>query len=141
MSTKDKILDVLNTDLSPWTFDGSEPMCSRLFAVYEEIRDADDYCTCGHRREAHHAWGKCHGVRCKCSGFILSDSNADGRVTLTLSGREVAIIGATLRRCIGWDDPKELERFVNVAADHVRYGFTEAEMDAVLEKLAGAWRP
>jgi hypothetical protein len=30
---------------------------------------------------------------------------------IELTGREIAIIGATLRRCIGWDDPRELERF------------------------------
>lgn len=61
-------------------------------------------------------------------------------MTITLTGREVAIIGAALRRCLGWDDPKELERFVNIAAEYVRDGWTEAEMDAVLEKLCGQWQ-
>lgn len=56
-----------------------------------------------------------------------------------LSGRELAIIGAALRRCIGWDDPRELQRFVNIAAEHVRDGWSEAEMDAVLENLSGQW--
>ncbi len=39
-------------------------------------RNPDDYCTCGHRREAHHVWGRCHGTRCHCTGFVLHD---DGR--------------------------------------------------------------
>lgn len=60
-------------------------------------------------------------------------------ITLTLSGREVAIMGAMLRCCTGWTSPQELGRFLNVAAEYVRHGFTEAEMEAVLEKLAGAW--
>ena len=32
-----------------------------------------DYCSCGHRREGHHIWGKCHGIRCKCTGFVLCE--------------------------------------------------------------------
>ena len=55
---------------------------------------------------------------------------------IELTGREIAIIGATLRRCIGWDDPRELERFVNVAGEHVRAGWTETEMTATLESLS-----
>ncbi len=58
----------------------------------------------------------------------------------TLTGREVAIIGAALRRCIGWDDMRQLERFVNVAGDQVPNGWSEAEMDAVLERIADGWR-
>lgn len=30
---RDRILKVLNDNLSPWTFDGSEPMCLALFAA------------------------------------------------------------------------------------------------------------
>lgn len=29
-----------------------------------------DMCSCGHRREAHHIWGKCHGEFCKCTKFV-----------------------------------------------------------------------
>lgn len=58
------------------------------------------------------------------------------RYTFQLTGREVAIIGAALRRCIGWDDPRELERFVNIAAEHVREGWSDEEMGQVLETLA-----
>lgn len=65
--------------------------------------------------------------------------NRPTQITITLSGREVAIMGAMLRCCTGWTSPQELQRFVNVAGEHVRHGFTEAEMDGVLETLAGAW--
>jgi hypothetical protein len=58
---------------------------------------------------------------------------------IELTGREIAIIGATLRRCIGWDDPRELERFVNIAGEHVRNGWTEKEMQQVLETLCGEY--
>ena len=60
-------------------------------------------------------------------------------MTIELTGREVAILGACVRRCVGWDDPKELERFINVAASQVLDGFREEEMDAALEHLAEAW--
>jgi hypothetical protein len=30
-----------------------------------------DMCSCGHEREGHHPWGRCHGTRCKCTGFVL----------------------------------------------------------------------
>ena len=60
-------------------------------------------------------------------------------MTLELSAREIAIVGACLRCCIGWTDPQELERFVNIAAEHVRGGWTEAEMDAVLENICGQY--
>jgi len=42
-----------------------------------------DVCSCGHYRETHHVWGKCHGWmaggvaegfagrNCKCTGFVL----------------------------------------------------------------------
>jgi hypothetical protein len=36
-------------------------------------RDPDDSCSCGHRRETHHVWGRCHGKRCKCTGFVLAE--------------------------------------------------------------------
>ena len=61
-------------------------------------------------------------------------------MTFTLTGREVAIIGATLRRCIGWDDPRELQRFVNIAGEHVPDGWTDQEMDAVLENISGQYQ-
>jgi hypothetical protein len=32
---KDQILDILNEDLSPWVFDGSEPMAERIVALCE----------------------------------------------------------------------------------------------------------
>ena len=59
-------------------------------------------------------------------------------VTLTLTRRQLAILGAVLGRCIGWDDPRELQRFVSVAGDSVREGWTDAEMDALMEVLAEA---
>jgi hypothetical protein len=31
----------------------------------------DDFCSCGHKRESHHIWGRCHGLRCKCTKFVL----------------------------------------------------------------------
>ncbi len=58
----------------------------------------------------------------------------------TLSGREVAIIAAALRQCIGWTVPSEMQRFVNVAAEQVPEGWTEADMDDVLEHIAVGWR-
>jgi hypothetical protein len=61
-------------------------------------------------------------------------------MTIDLTDREVAIICACLSRCEGWDDPRELERFVNVAAEAVRGGFSEAEMHAVHGHLADAHR-
>lgn len=65
---------------------------------------------------------------------------SERRITINLTGREVAILACVLRRCKGWDDPRELERFLTTAADQVRPGgFTEAEMEALSEKLAGAW--
>jgi hypothetical protein len=39
--------------------------------------EQDQFCTCGHRREAHHQWGQCHGMRCKCTGFVLHDTLVD----------------------------------------------------------------
>ena len=60
-------------------------------------------------------------------------------ITLTLTPREVAIMGAMLRCCNGWQTPQELERFVNVAAEHVREGWSEAEMQIVEERLVAAW--
>lgn len=33
----------------------------------------DDFCSCGHRREGHHQWGRCHGERCKCTAFVLAE--------------------------------------------------------------------
>ncbi len=39
----------------------------------EGPRNPDDFCTCGHRRESHHVLGRCHGARCKCTGFVLAD--------------------------------------------------------------------
>ncbi len=59
---------------------------------------------------------------------------------IDLQGREVAIIGAALRRCLGWDDPRELQRFVNVAAEHVSQGWTDDDMNAVLEHICQSWR-
>ncbi len=59
--------------------------------------------------------------------------------TFTLSGREVAIIAAALRQCIGWTVPSEMPRFVNVAGEYVPNGWTESEMDDVLEHIAVAW--
>lgn len=61
-------------------------------------------------------------------------------MTIELSGREVAIICACLRRSWGWDDAQELRRFVNVAREHVGDGFTDTEIDGVLEHFADAWR-
>lgn len=102
---KDEIIAILNEDLSPWVFDGSEPMAKRIIGVCEGAllelvsaklmlnveNDADlvtvlcehidkargqrnglDFCSCGHRREGHHAWGKCHAIGCKCTDFVLS---------------------------------------------------------------------
>lgn len=60
-------------------------------------------------------------------------------INIQLSGREVAILSCVLSRCLGWDDPSELERFLNTAADHVRGGFTDDEMHAIQEKLAEHW--
>lgn len=57
---------------------------------------------------------------------------------LELTGRELAILGTVLRRCRGWDDPRELQRFVNICAEHVRGGFTEDEMERLHEHLASA---
>ncbi len=57
---------------------------------------------------------------------------------LSLTGRELAILGAVLSRCEGWDDPRELARFVNIHADDVRDGFTDTEMLALHEHLASA---
>lgn len=59
---------------------------------------------------------------------------------IELTARQIAIIGAMTRRCIGWDDPRELERFVNVAAEHVRDGWTESEMDDILETLSEQYK-
>ena len=37
-----RIVAVLNEDLQPWTFDGSEPLCERLFAaVSDTIAERD----------------------------------------------------------------------------------------------------
>ena len=60
-------------------------------------------------------------------------------LTLTLSGRDVAILCACLRQCEGWSTPDEMRRFLNTAASEVRDGFSEAEIDAVHEHIAGAW--
>jgi hypothetical protein len=61
-------------------------------------------------------------------------------MTIELSGREVAIMSACLGRCEGWDDPRELERFMSVAAEMIGpAGFTEREMHDVHEHLADAW--
>ncbi len=71
MSLKERILKILNEDLSPWVFDGSEPMAERIVNACGE---QSDFCTCGHYREAHHVWGKCHGAGgCKCTAFVLND--------------------------------------------------------------------
>lgn len=60
---------------------------------------------------------------------------------IELSGREVAILSACLRRCQGWDDPRELHRFLTVAREVIGVGdFTDDEMDAVQTHLADAWR-
>ena len=59
---------------------------------------------------------------------------------IDLTPRQVAIIGACVRCCIGWTDPRELERFVNIGAEHVREGFTDAEMDKALEALCAGYR-
>ena len=61
-------------------------------------------------------------------------------MTLTLTRRELAILGAVLSRCRGWDDPRELQRFVNICAESVRDGFTEQEMDELHGHLADAAR-
>lgn len=52
-----------------------------------------------------------------------------------MTPRQVAIIGACVRCCIGWTDPRELARFVNVAAEYVSGGFSEDEMTEALEAL------
>lgn len=54
---------------------------------------------------------------------------------LKLTAREIAIVGAALRRCIGWDDMRELQRFVNIASASVREGWTDDEMNDVLETI------
>lgn len=59
-------------------------------------------------------------------------------MTIQLSERQVAIIVACVSRCSGWDDPPFLERFLSVCADAVPDGFTAAEMEAIMEYLAGA---
>ena len=59
-------------------------------------------------------------------------------MVLTITRRQLAILGAVLSRCRGWDDPKELERFVNVAAESVQDGWTDGEMDELAEVLAEA---
>ncbi len=56
-----------------------------------------------------------------------------------LTEREIAIVCAALRCCIGWTAPRELERFVNVAAESVRGGWSEEEMEQVLETIAGQY--
>lgn len=53
--------------------------------------------------------------------------------------RQVAILGAVLSCCNGWQDPRELRRFVNIAADHVTDGWTEAEMESLQESLSDQW--
>lgn len=60
-------------------------------------------------------------------------------IAIVLTGREVAIIGAALSLCDGWQTPQEMQRFVNVAAEHVREGWREEELSAALEHLSGAW--
>ena len=37
-SKRERILNVLNRDLSPWTFEGDEPMAVELIAIAEEMQ-------------------------------------------------------------------------------------------------------
>lgn len=59
---------------------------------------------------------------------------------IELTARQIAIIGAALGRCAGWDDPRELERFVSIAAEHVQDGWTDSEMDDILETLSQQYK-
>jgi hypothetical protein len=64
----------------------------------------------------------------------------DGTVksyALTLTSRQMAILGALLSRSRGWDEPLELHSFVNICADSVRDGWSDLEMSVLLEHLAG----
>lgn len=58
---------------------------------------------------------------------------------IDLTDREVAILGALLSRSLGWDTPRELERFVNIAAEHVPDGWTDPEVEALQNKLSATW--
>lgn len=43
---------------------------ANLIADSERWERDHEPCSCGHERQTHHAWGKCHGLRCKCTGFV-----------------------------------------------------------------------
>lgn len=60
-------------------------------------------------------------------------------MTIDLTPRETAILGALLSRSRGWDAPGDLQRFVNLAAEHVRDGFTDLDLERLHEKLALRW--
>lgn len=60
-------------------------------------------------------------------------------MTIDLTDRETAILGALLSRSEGWDTPRELERFVNVAAEAVPDGWTDEEVTRLHEKIAAAY--
>ena len=57
--------------------------------------------------------------------------------TVTLTSRQMAILGALLSRSYKWDEPLELQRFVNICGDAVRDGWSDLEMGVLLEHLAG----
>ena len=54
---------------------------------------------------------------------------------IEVTRRQLAILGAVLSRCRG-DEPQELYRFVNIAAESVRDGWNAEEMDDLHETLA-----
>ncbi len=76
----------------------------------------EDFCTCGHVRESHHVWGKCHGPNCKCTGFILEpqEPSAPPSADLTRLVERMHVIIAETKRCI--DDDKLLR-----ATDKLNY--------------------
>jgi hypothetical protein len=63
--------------------------CARL--QEEKGLNPLDWCSCGHRREAHHAWGRCHSAACKCSWFVLGEEQKTAEA-------QVATLTAALRR-------------------------------------------
>lgn len=54
-----------------------------------------------------------------------------------LNRRELAILATVLNRCIGYDDPRAIRRFTPVNYSEAETEFSEADMDALAEKIAG----
>jgi hypothetical protein len=100
--------------------------CARL--QEEKGLNPLDWCSCGHRREAHHAWGRCHSAACKCSWFVLGEEQKTAEA-------QVSTLTAALRR-YEWQPIDTAPKDKNIV---LRVGGIDLSFPQAIE--IGRWTP